>query len=115
MQYLETQQKAQQFLSGLTMKAWESPAFKEQLINNPVAAISEFTGKEISLPADKKIVVSDQTDNSVIYINIAGQPNVDDMQLTEEELELIAGGVTPAYVAGALIGIGICWAVDRWL
>ena len=36
MKYLESQQKAQEFVSNLTMKAWESPAFKEQLVNNPI-------------------------------------------------------------------------------
>jgi hypothetical protein len=113
MTYLEQQQKGKELLANLTQKAWESSAFKEQLINNPVAAIGEITGKDVSFLNDRKIVVQDQTDSSVIYINIPAQPNIDDMQLTEEELEMIAGGVTPFYVAGALVGFGLAWAASN--
>lgn len=78
-----------------------------------MAAIGQATGKDVSFLNDKKIVVQDQTDSSVIYINIPAQPNTDDMQLTEEELEMIAGGATPAYVLGAIIGFGLCWAASK--
>jgi class IIb bacteriocin, lactobin A/cerein 7B family len=113
MTYLEQQQKGQQLLAILTQKSWESPTFKEQLINNPVAAIGLATGKDVSFLNDKKIIVEDQTDSDVIYINIPAQPNLDDMQLTEEELEMIAGGVTPFYVLGAAIGFGLAWGASH--
>lgn len=117
MKYLEQQNKAQQLLTTLAQKAWESTTFKEQLINNPIAAIEEATGKDLSKLNDKRIVVEDQTDESIIYLNIPAQPSIDNIQLTEEELETIAGGLSPtvAYVAGAALGIGICWLVDRYL
>jgi len=35
------------------------------------------------------------------------------MQLTEEELEMIAGGVTPFYVLGAAIGFGLAWGASH--
>ena len=108
MTYLEQQEKGAELLRTLTMKAWESASFKEQLINNPVATIEQVTGKSLSFLGDKKIVVADQTNDSVIYINIAAQPKIDELELTEEQLELVAGGVTPAYVAGVALGIGVC-------
>jgi hypothetical protein len=63
----------------------------------------------------KKIVVEDQTDESVIYLNIPAKVNIDDLTLTEEQLEQIAGGINSTNVyAGAAIGIGVCWLVDQY-
>jgi hypothetical protein len=36
----------------------------------PVATIQQVTGKDQQIFNDKKIVVEDQTDESVIYLNI---------------------------------------------
>ena len=114
MTYLEQQEKGSELLRTLTLKAWERAAFKDQLVRNPVATIEQVTGKDLSFLGDKKIVVQDQTDDSVIYINIPAQPKMDELELTEEQLELVAGGATPAaYVAGCLIGIGVCWLVSK--
>jgi hypothetical protein len=114
---IEQQQKGAELLQTLAQKAWESSAFKEQLVKNPVATIEQVTGKSLTNLNDKRIVVEDQTDESVIYINIPAKVSMDDLSLTEEQLEQIAGGITPtvAYVAGAAIGIGVCWLVDRYL
>jgi hypothetical protein len=73
-------------------KAWDDNDFKQRLVNDPEAALSEFTGQEISLLEGKKIVVNDQTDETVVYINIPRRPNLDDIELNEEQLETIAGG-----------------------
>lgn len=114
MTYLEQQEKGVELLRTLTMKAWESATFKEQLIKNPVATIEQVTGKDLSFLGDKKIVVQDQTDDSVIYINIPAQPKIDELELTEEQLELVAGGATPAaYAAGVVVAIGVCWLVSH--
>jgi hypothetical protein len=112
---VEQQEKGADLLKNLTQKAWESAAFKDQLINNPTATIEQVTGKSLKDLGDKRIVVEDQTDESVIYINIPAKMDIDNLELTEEELELIAGGLTPVvYVAGAAIGFGICWLIDRY-
>jgi hypothetical protein len=113
---IEQQKKGAELLQTLVQKAWESTTFKEQLINNPVAAIEQVTGKDIKDLGDKKIIVEDQTDESVIYINIPAKISLSELELTEEQLEQIAGGITPAaYVAGAAIGLGVCWLVDRYM
>lgn len=114
MTYLDQQEKGAELLKTLAYKAWESADFKEQLINNPVATIEQVTGKDLSFLGDKKIIVEDQTDDSVIYINIPAQPKMDELELTEEQLELVAGGATPlAYAAGVVVGIGVCWLVSQ--
>jgi hypothetical protein len=114
---IEQQEKGAGLLKTLVQRAWESAAFKEQLIKNPVATIEEVTGKDLTNLNDKRIIVEDQTDESVIYLNIPAKVSFDELELTEEQLEQIAGGITPtvAYVAGAAIGIGVCWLVDKYL
>jgi hypothetical protein len=114
---IEQQEKGVELLKILAQKAWESTTFKEQLIKNPVAVIEQVTGKDLRNLNDKRIVIEDQTDESVIYLNIPAKVSLDELELTEEQLEQIAGGITPtvAYVAGCAIGIGVCWLVDRYL
>ena len=84
-------------------KAWENASFKDQLVKNPTAAIEEFIGKGFTMPEGKKVVVEDQTDNSVIYLNIPAEPNLDELELSAEQLEKISGGLTPTFIA---VGIG---------
>jgi lactobin A/cerein 7B family class IIb bacteriocin len=81
------------------------------LIKNPVAAIEKVIGKDLTNLNDKRIVVEDQTDESVIYFNIPAKVNLNELELTEEQLEMISGGILPlvAYAIGAGIGFGLCW------
>ena len=87
--------KEQKLFQTVVQKAWEDTTFKQELINNPIEAIENLTGKRVKLPEGKTVVVRDQTDASVVYINIPAEPNMDDMELTEEQLEIVAGGGIP--------------------
>lgn len=112
---LEQQEKGAELFKVLAQKAWESASFKEQLIKNPVAAIEQVTGKDLS-DLNRRIVVEDQTDSSVIYINIPAKIDFNELELTEEQLEMIAGGITPvlgAYAVGVAIGVGACWVASH--
>lgn len=112
---IEQQEIGAEIMKTLAQKAWESSAFKEQLIKNPVATIEQVTGKTVTMLVNTKFVVEDQTDETVIYLNIPAEPNLDNLVLTEEQLETISGGTSPlciCYVAGAVIGFGICWALS---
>ena len=84
--------KEEKTYQEVLQKAWEDNDFKQRLVNNPEATLGEFTGQTMNLPEGKKIVVNDQTDDSVVYINIPRRPNFDDIELNEEQLETIAGG-----------------------
>ena len=84
--------KEQKLLETIVQKAWEDAAFKQELIADPVKAILNVTGEHIKPPEGKTIVVCDQTDASIVYINIPPEPNMDDMELNEEQLEAVAGG-----------------------
>jgi len=84
--------KTQDTTAAVIAKAWESKSFKYELLSDPEKAIFECTGQKVKLPEGKKLVVVDQSNDNYIYLNIPPKPNLDDMELSSEELELIAGG-----------------------
>ncbi|QTE23308.1 NHLP leader peptide family RiPP precursor [Polaribacter cellanae] len=92
MELTSAQQKSQELLQTIITKAWEEEAFKQELIANPIKTIEKVTGERINLPEGKALIVKDQTDDSVVYINIPSEPNMEDLELSEEQLEVIAGG-----------------------
>lgn len=93
MEMTPQQQKSQELLHTIITKAWEDEAFKQELINDPINAIEKATGERVRLPEGKTLIVKDQSDASAIYINIPAEPNMDDMELNEEQLEAVAGGM----------------------
>lgn len=88
---METSNK-ENILQSIIAKAWEDKAFKAQLLANPKKTIEDFIGETINFPNDKKLVVKDQTNEDVIYINIPTEPNMENLELNEEQLEAVAGG-----------------------
>ena len=101
---IEKQTQGVELLNSIVEKAWKDNAFKEQLIKSPATTISEFTGKPFTMPANKKLIVEDQSNESIIYLNIPSEPNLDELELSDEQLEQVAGGLTPAI----LVGIAVC-------
>ncbi|WP_367393039.1 TOMM propeptide domain-containing protein [Lewinella sp. LCG006] len=82
----------QETLHRVIAEAWANPVFKQQLIDDPVAAIKALTGREVQLPPGKTLSVFDQSDNNMICLNIPPPPGVNDKELTEHQLEIVAGG-----------------------
>jgi hypothetical protein len=89
MDFNQAQENSEKNLKTIISKCWEDEAFKQELIANPVQAIEKLSGQPLDLKG-KRIVVADQTDTSVAYLNIPANPA--DMELTDLELEAIAGG-----------------------
>jgi hypothetical protein len=87
----------QKLYAEIVQKAWEDAEFKKELIANPVATIEKFIGKKLNLPEGKTLVVRDQTDESAVYINIPPAKQLD-AELSEEQLEAVAGGVLDAAI-----------------
>ncbi|MBL4605174.1 MAG: NHLP leader peptide family RiPP precursor [Flavobacteriaceae bacterium] len=92
MEFTNEQKKSQELLQKILHKAWENEVFKKELLVNPIDAIEKATGERVNLPKGKTLVVRDQTDTSIIYINIPAESSLEDMELNEEQLEAIAGG-----------------------
>jgi hypothetical protein len=95
MNLVELQKKADSNLQKIYAKAWKNEAFKQSLISDPVATLNKITIGEFGFEGIN-VQVNDQTDTSTLYLNIPANPQdlvMDfDTELTEEDLELIAGG-----------------------
>lgn len=87
--------KEQKLFSIIVEKAWEDEAFKAALMQDPVNAIEALTGERLTIPEGKTIKVCDQTDSNTVYVNIHAEPSLDDIELTDEQLEIVAGGGDP--------------------
>jgi hypothetical protein len=97
----EQQRQGAELLKTLAQKAWESSSFKEQLVKNPGPIIESITGE--NLPLNTKIIVEDQTDESVVYFNIPRKMDMDELELTDEQLEMVAGGTD--LITGIIVGV----------
>lgn len=97
----EQQKQGAELMNTLAQKAWESSTFKEQLIANPVSTIELVTGKKMQ--PNINFIVEDQTDESIIYLNIPRKIEIEELELTDEQLEMVAGG-TDLFV-GVCVGL----------
>lgn len=99
----EQQKQGTELMKTLVEKAWESATFKEQLVKNPAATIESVTGNKMN--EDYKVVVEDQSDSSVIFLNIPRNVQLENIELTDEQLEMVAGGdiITAAALATVLM------------
>ena len=113
-----TAAKAQHLTQDLITRAWENESFKKELINNPETTIEKVVGHEMTIPEGSKIVVEDQSDQNYIYINIPRNVTVEELELTDEQLEAVSGGdlgataaVVTLIVAGAQV---LDWIGEGW-
>jgi len=91
----------QGILSQVISECWSNPNFKAEFIANPTEAIKTLTGQTIILPEGiEHIQVVDESSPSTVYINIPAEPNLDNVELTEKELELVSGGRMSAIQIG---------------
>ncbi len=99
----------QKMYAEVVQKAWEDADFKKALIANPIETIEGLIGHKLVIPKGQKFVVKDQTDESTVYWNIPRNIDIDNLQLTDEQLEMVAGGVTPLIVCTVtLVAGGVC-------
>jgi nitrile hydratase alpha subunit len=83
------------------MKVWQDPTFKRRLVADPRAALQE---EGVPLPEGKTVrVVEDtaETMHLVLPRKLAAG------ELTDEQLDHVAGGIVPLILAGAAIGVGV--------
>lgn len=86
------EQRKQEIIESIISKAWEDANFRKELLVDPMKAIEKLTGVKVTLPEGKTLVITDQTDKSKIYVNIPAEPEIENMELSEEQLEAVAGG-----------------------
>ncbi len=111
---LEQLVKGQELYQELVANAWESATFKEQLINNPDSAIAEVLAKP-DFKSNFKFEVEDQSNKDIIYLNIPRKLDFDNIELTDEQLEIVSGGEIAVFgvamLGSYLIGFGVGLAI----
>ncbi|MBN1219835.1 MAG: NHLP leader peptide family RiPP precursor [Anaerolineae bacterium] len=71
----------------LAVKAWNDPAFMQELKADPKAVLAKEYGVQIPDSVDVKVI--EETPTS-LYLRLP--PNPSDLELSDEQLELVAGG-----------------------
>ncbi len=76
------------------------------MLKDPIPTIEAELGRPLKLK-NRKLNVEDQTDTKIIYFNIPKEPNFEDVELSEHQLELIAGGngLRPVIHTNGLTGL----------
>ncbi len=92
MELTEEQKNFQNDLARALHKAWESNEFKNKFIESPLDAIEELTGSRPQFKSGSKMIVVDQSEANTFYFNIPAKPNTEDVELTDDQLEHVAGG-----------------------
>jgi hypothetical protein len=106
MEFSKIAQESNKVFTEIIGKCWEDESFKQSLIESPEATLEAYTGSPVRLPEGVQLVVNDQTDDNVIYFNIPPQVTDGNLELSDEQLEMVAGGDVIAL--GTLIVTALC-------
>ncbi|TWI03216.1 putative ribosomally synthesized peptide [Flavobacterium tiangeerense] len=108
----EKLKKGVDLINQVVKKTIESPTYKKELLDNPHLAIESLYGKTIS--KEMNIVVEEQSNPNYIYFNIPVKPNINEVELTDEQLELVSGGEFILAGAAIIIGSGLVGAASAY-
>ena len=85
--------------TALIEKCWKDPEFKKQVINDPKGMLERHTGQK--LPSEVKIFIHEE-DANTLHFSIPPAPS-NLSELSDEELERVAGGTDVAVTAIAVM------------
>jgi len=88
--------------TALIEKCWKDPEFKKTVLSDPKGMLERHTGQK--LPAQLKIFIHEE-DANTLHFSIPPAPS-NLTELSDDELEKVAGGVTPTFVALSMVLIG---------
>jgi hypothetical protein len=99
----QTTRTRNQIEAHIIANAWKDETYKKELLNNPRAVIErEFN---VKLPSDVNVIVMEEN-SSNFYFVLPMRPNFSRTELSDEQLEAVAGGIAPL-IGVAAIGAGV--------
>ena len=87
----ESQEQLKELIAPLVARTYIDAAFKAEFMANPAAVIERETDIDETLPKNFHFKVIDKTDPYAVYITLP--VNEDSLELSESELEMVAGGI----------------------
>jgi len=79
--------EATEKINSIIEKCWENEKYKKEFISDPASKLFETANN-----TKTKLVVFDQTDDDVIFFNIPAERTIDDISLSDDQLDMINGG-----------------------
>jgi hypothetical protein len=90
--------------SHIIAKAWKNEAFKQELLTNSKAVINKEFG--IELPDELNVSVYEENPTSLYFV-LPLRPQTEGQEVSQEELESIAGGTLGATLNITLLSIAV--------
>lgn len=87
-----TENQVKDIIASTLTKAWEDENFKQELLLSPIDAIESLTGARLNFREGFKMTNIDHTNPITLDLSITSMPEMEDIELTEEELEFVTGG-----------------------
>lgn len=75
----------------IIVQAWKDEAYRQELLNNPKKVVEQEFG--VQLPEGITVHVMEENASNLYFV-IPARPNLEDTELSDEQLEAVAGGVT---------------------
>lgn len=90
-------QQGEHAMQQILSRSATDAAFRQQLLTDPRAAVAAFGGKDVSaMPASFNVVFIESRAHTTIVLPDAVDPAA---EISEEELEAVAGGTSPSVLS----------------